>query len=231
MFRRLIDINLTGAFLIAQACARQMIAQKTGGSIILIASMSGSIVNYPQEQSCYNASKAAVIQLGKSLAAEWAQHGIRVNTISPGYMDTALNRVPALEAQKKIWMSMTPMQRLGKVDELNGLAVFLASEASSLVTGADYIADVSTGHGGTLLVLARALADFGRGVIRFTSFLGDFFREPVFFFSFSSLFPFFARFSLFFLTGGRGWLWMGIGDWAGMVLGWFRMQVTDGFLF
>ena len=85
--------------------------------------MSGSIVNFPQEQCCYNASKAAVIQLTKSLAAEWAQHGIRVNSISPGYMDTALNRVPALEAQKKIWVDRTPQKRLGAVEDLNNLAV------------------------------------------------------------------------------------------------------------
>jgi NAD(P)-dependent dehydrogenase (short-subunit alcohol dehydrogenase family) len=145
MFRRLIDINVTGAFLVAQACGQQMIKQGTGGSIIFVASMSGSIVNYPQPQCCYNASKAAVIQLTKSLAAEWAQHGIRVNAISPGYMDTALNRVPALEAQKKIWASMTPQGRLGNVDELNNLAVFLASDASSLMTGANCIIDVSVG--------------------------------------------------------------------------------------
>ncbi|MCJ1316343.1 hypothetical protein MMC15_001664 [Xylographa vitiligo] len=141
MFRRLIDINVTGAFLVAQACGQQMIKQGTGGSIIFIASMSGSIVNYPQGQCCYNASKAAVVQLGKSLAAEWAPYGIRVNMISPGYMDTALNRVPALEAQKKIWTTMTPMNRLGNVDELNNLAVFLASDASSLMTGANCIID------------------------------------------------------------------------------------------
>ncbi|MCJ1406294.1 hypothetical protein MMC19_000359 [Ptychographa xylographoides] len=141
MFRRLIDINMTGAFLVAQACGRQMISQGTGGSIIFIASISGSIVNYPQGQCCYNASKAGVIQLSKSLAAEWAPFNIRVNSISPGYMDTALNRVPALEAQKKIWTSMTPQKRLGNVDELNNLAVFLASEASSLMTGANCVID------------------------------------------------------------------------------------------
>lgn len=142
-FRRLIDINLTGSFLVAQACAQHMIRSGTGGSILFIASMSGSIVNYPQEQCCYNASKAAVIQLGKSLAAEWARHRIRVNCISPGYMDTELNRVPALDGQKKIWTSMTPQARLGEVDELNGLAVCLASDASSFVTGANFVIDVS----------------------------------------------------------------------------------------
>ncbi|KAK7550041.1 short-chain dehydrogenase [Phyllosticta citricarpa] len=141
MFRRLIDINLTGAFLVAQAVGRKMIASKAGGSIILVASMSGSIVNYPQEQSCYNASKAGVVQLTKSLATEWARHGIRVNAISPGYMDTALNRVPALDAQKKIWIDQTPQKRLGSVDDLNNLAVYLASPASAFMTGSNNIID------------------------------------------------------------------------------------------
>lgn len=140
-FRRLLDINVTGTFITAQACASQMIAQRTPGSIINIASMSGSIVNYPQEQCAYNASKAAVMQLTKSLAAEWAMYGIRVNSISPGYMDTALNRVPALDAQKVIWVERTPAKRLGAVDELNGLAVYLASEASGFMTGADCVID------------------------------------------------------------------------------------------
>ncbi|KAF2136242.1 uncharacterized protein K452DRAFT_362675 [Aplosporella prunicola CBS 121167] len=141
MFRRLVDINLTGAFLVAQAVGKQMIKSKNGGSMILVASMSGSIVNYPQEQSCYNASKAGVIQLTKSLATEWARHGIRVNSISPGYMDTALNRVPALDAQKKIWIDQTPQKRLGAVDDLNNLAVYLASPASAFMTGANNIID------------------------------------------------------------------------------------------
>lgn len=120
---------------------RAAIAAGKVASIVLVASMSGSIVNYPQEQSCYNASKAGVIQLGKSLAAEWAKYNIRVNCISPGYMDTALNKVPALDAQKKIWKGLTPQARLGNVDELNGLCVFLASDASSFMTGSNCIID------------------------------------------------------------------------------------------
>lgn len=141
LFRRLIDINLNGSFMVAQAVGRAMMAANKPGSIILVASMSGSIVNFPQEQACYNASKAGVIQLGKSLAAEWAKHNIRVNCISPGYMDTALNKVPALDAQKAIWKSLTPQGRLGNVDELNGLCVFLASDASSFMTGANCVID------------------------------------------------------------------------------------------
>lgn len=141
MFRRLIDINVTGSFLVAQAVGREMIKSTEGGSIIFIASMSGSIVNYPQEQSCYNASKAAVVQMTKSLAAEWARYKIRINAISPGYMDTALNRVPALDAQKRIWIDNTPQKRLGSVDDLNNLAVYLASDASAFMTGNNCIID------------------------------------------------------------------------------------------
>ena len=132
---------MTGTFITAQACAARMRATQRGGSIINIASMSASIVNRPQEQSAYNASKAAVVQLSRSLAAEWARHGVRVNTISPGYMDTALNRVPALDAQKSVWIEHTPQKRLGAVYELNNLAVFLASDASSFMTGSDCVID------------------------------------------------------------------------------------------
>lgn len=142
-FCRTMDINANGSFRLAKACGRQMIKNGKGGSIIFIASMSASIVNYPQEQCAYNASKAAVMHLTKSLAAEWAKHDIRVNSISPGYMDTALNRVPTLDAQKKIWKSMTPQGRLGSVDELNNLAVFLASDASTFMTGSNVVIDVS----------------------------------------------------------------------------------------
>ncbi|KAL8893955.1 MAG: hypothetical protein Q9192_004755 [Flavoplaca navasiana] len=91
MFRRLIDINLTGSFLVSQTCGRHMIKARRGGSIIFISSIAGARVLHPQQQCAYNTSKAAVVQLANSMAAEWAQHGIRVNTISPGYMDTQLN--------------------------------------------------------------------------------------------------------------------------------------------
>jgi NAD(P)-dependent dehydrogenase (short-subunit alcohol dehydrogenase family) len=140
-FAKTMNINVIGNFLVAQAVGRHMIQAGHGGSVIFIASMSGTVVNYPQEQSAYNASKAAVIQLSKSLAAEWAKYNIRVNSISPGYMDTALNRVPALDAQKKIWTDLTPQRRLGAVDELNNLAVFLASDASAFMTGSNLLID------------------------------------------------------------------------------------------
>ena len=143
-FRRLFEINLTGSFIVSQACARYMMSTKTGGSIIFLSSIAGSRVLHPQKQCAYNASKAAVTQLANSLAAEWAPHGIRVNTIAPGYMDTALNADPILQSQRPHWERATPFGRLGRPDELNGLAVFLASDASKFVTGAHIYADVST---------------------------------------------------------------------------------------
>ncbi|KAF4764426.1 hypothetical protein HAV15_000648 [Penicillium sp. str.  len=141
MFRRLIDINLTGSFLIARVAARHMIAPKALSSIVFIASAAAQIATFPQEQCAYNASKAGVVYLGRLLAAEWARYHIRVNCISPGYMDTELNRVGELEAQKSICKSVIPQKRLGDVPELNNLAVYLASDSSSLMTGANCVID------------------------------------------------------------------------------------------
>jgi NAD(P)-dependent dehydrogenase (short-subunit alcohol dehydrogenase family) len=107
MFRRLIDINLTGSFLMAQSVGKAMMAAKKPGSIVLVASMSGIIVNYPQEQSCYNASKAGVIQLGKSLGAEWAKYNIRVNCINPGtYSAIPPSLMYVLTDQKVTWIPL-----------------------------------------------------------------------------------------------------------------------------
>ncbi|KIO25059.1 hypothetical protein M407DRAFT_94541 [Tulasnella calospora MUT 4182] len=139
-FVRVMEINLNGVYYAARAAGKHMIAQGKGGSVIAIASMSGHIVNWPQPQCAYNASKAAVIQLCKSLATEWAQHRIRVNTISPGYMDTALNKKfnPEMKAQ---WREKTPQGRLGQMEELNGIALYLASDASTFTTGSDILVD------------------------------------------------------------------------------------------
>ncbi len=137
-WRKVIDINLNGVFLVAQAAGKAMIRQQRG-SIINTASMSGHIVNEPQPQSAYNASKAAVIMLTKSLAAEWAQHHVRVNSLSPGYIGTEMT----LKATQWIplWEKRTPMGRMGKPDELQGIVLYLASDVSSYTTGSDFIVD------------------------------------------------------------------------------------------
>ncbi|WP_135557131.1 SDR family oxidoreductase [Paenibacillus cymbidii] len=137
-----INVNLNGVFLMSQQVGRQMIRQGKG-SIINISSMSGIIVNTPQNQVAYNVSKAGVISLTKTLAAEWAPHGVRVNTIAPGYMKTELTDKFFREGGALIerWMSMTPMGRPGVPDELQGIAVYLASEASSFTTGAVFSID------------------------------------------------------------------------------------------
>ena len=143
-WHRVIDINLTGVFLCAQAEALVMLPAGYG-KIINTASMSGHIVNMPQNQSAYNASKAGVIHLSKSLAAEWAKRGVRVNSISPGFTRTALVtdllKTPLGQSVMPTWMAMTPMDRMGEVTDLQGAAVYLASAASDFMTGADLVID------------------------------------------------------------------------------------------
>ena len=136
-----IEINLNGLFYCCQAVAPHMI-ERQSGRIINIASMSGIIANRPQAQASYNASKAAVIHLTKSLAAEWAPHNIRVNAIAPGYMDTPMVR-PFLEDPEYggRWIDAIPMGRPGRPEELAPIAVLLASEASSYMTGATVVVD------------------------------------------------------------------------------------------
>ncbi|CAK3887811.1 probable D-arabinitol 2-dehydrogenase [Lecanosticta acicola] len=141
-WRKTLDVNTTGAFLCAQAVARQMQAAQTGGTITLTASISGHRVNYPQAQVGYNVSKAAVVALVKSLAAEWAVHGIRVNSLSPGYMDTILNAGGGNIAEARAsWAERNPMGRMGAVGELDGMCVLLASRAGSYINGADMVID------------------------------------------------------------------------------------------
>jgi len=138
---RMIDINLKGVFLGSQMVGREMIKQKKG-SIINIASMSGFIVNRPQPQTHYNTAKAAIVMLTKSLAMEWAKYNIRVNAIAPGYIKTPLlaqNLGPGKIGEE--WVKLTPMGRLGEPFELKGLALFLASKASSFVTGTTIVID------------------------------------------------------------------------------------------
>jgi NAD(P)-dependent dehydrogenase (short-subunit alcohol dehydrogenase family) len=119
-----------------------MIKQGTGGSIVNTASMSGHIVNVPQPQCAYNASKAAVILLTKSLAVEWVKYNIRVNSISPGYIGTDLTLSnDYLKPLIEKWNEMGPMHRLGKPDELQAIAVYLAGDSSPFTTGSDFLVD------------------------------------------------------------------------------------------
>jgi len=136
---KVINVNLFGLFLTAQAAARVMISRGKG-SIINMASMSAHVVNVPQRTANYNASKAGVVQLSKCLAVEWAAHNVRVNSISPGYTRTELAESFSEELIKQ-WVEKIPMKRMARPDELQGVVLFLASEASSYCTGTDIIID------------------------------------------------------------------------------------------
>lgn len=141
-WRKTIDVNSTGSFLCAQAAAKHMAANPSPNrSITLTASISAHRVNFPQPQAAYNVSKAAIVALKSSLAAEWASSGIRVNSISPGYMDTILNAGDGLEEMRQSWASRNPMGRMGAVGELDGVCVLLASRAGTYINGADFVID------------------------------------------------------------------------------------------
>jgi NAD(P)-dependent dehydrogenase (short-subunit alcohol dehydrogenase family) len=142
-WQRVMDINLNGTFFACQSFARRLLAANRPGSAILVSSMSGEIVNVPQFQASYNASKAAVSHLGRSLAVEWAKSGIRVNAISPGYTLSDMTRQfmdenPELRVQ---WESMIPMGRMGTPEDLLGMVVLLASSESSYITGQSLVID------------------------------------------------------------------------------------------
>jgi NAD(P)-dependent dehydrogenase (short-subunit alcohol dehydrogenase family) len=139
-WQRMMDINLTGVFLSCQAEARAMLPRKRG-SIVNIASMSGVIVNRGLTQTHYNSSKAGVIHLSKSLAMEWSDRGIRVNSISPGYTLTPMNQRPEVAEQLKAFAADTPVARIATVDEMVGPAIFLASQASAFCTGVNLLVD------------------------------------------------------------------------------------------
>jgi len=139
---RMINVNLTGVFVMCQVVGRHMI-RRGRGKIINIASMSGRIVNRPQPQAHYNASKAGVIMLTKSLAAEWAKYGVNVNCVSPGYTLTPLveNLLRSQPEYADQWRSLIPLGRFAEPADVVGAVIFLASRAADYITGHDLVID------------------------------------------------------------------------------------------
>ena len=141
VWRRVIDVNLNGAYWSCREFGRPMLARGRG-AIVTLGSMSGLICNRPQRQAHYNASKAAVHHLTRSLAGEWAERGVRVNSVAPTYVDTVMSRgafdVPELYS---VWMENTPMRRVATPDEIASSILFLASDAASAITGTILLVD------------------------------------------------------------------------------------------
>ncbi|KAJ7581098.1 hypothetical protein C8J56DRAFT_794453 [Mycena floridula] len=145
-FKDVLAVNTNGVLFTAQAAGRQMRRFGNGGSIILIASMSGSITNRDHSWVSYNSSKSAVLQMARSMACELTKEGIRVNSLSPGYIRTKMTAAYLDKAPELLekWSNLNPMGRIGRPDEMRGVAVWLASDASSFCTGSDIL--VNGGH-------------------------------------------------------------------------------------
>jgi NAD(P)-dependent dehydrogenase (short-subunit alcohol dehydrogenase family) len=138
---RMLQVNLSGVFYCSQVFGARMIEARSG-AIVNIASMSGLIVNRPQPQSAYNVSKAGVIMLTKSLGAEWATHGVRVNAVAPGYITTSLTRSwVGTDAMRDYWLGGTPLGRMGTPEEIADVVLFLASDAARFMVGETVVAD------------------------------------------------------------------------------------------
>jgi len=142
-WQRLVDVNLTGVFRSCQAEGRALL-RNGGGSLVNIGSISATIANRGLKQVHYNATKAAVVQLSRSLALEWVDRGIRVNAISPGYVRTGMARGAVSSRSAEQYLDDIPMRRLANPVELVGPVVFLLSDASSYCTGTELVVDGGT---------------------------------------------------------------------------------------
>ncbi|KAE8447694.1 hypothetical protein EG329_010501 [Mollisiaceae sp. DMI_Dod_QoI] len=145
-FRRMLEVNVMGTFLVVQAAARVMQKQQVAGSVVLIASMSGSVANKGVNTAAYNTSKSAVLQLARSLAMEWGNSPshptIRVNSVSPGYIYTRLTEGSlSNEETKKTWIEGNMLGRISHAEEYRAPILFLLSDGSSFMTGADLRCD------------------------------------------------------------------------------------------
>ncbi len=142
-WQQTIDVNLTGTFLACQAFARSVFAVQGAGTVVNISSMSAFVVNIPQHQAAYNASKAAVDQLTRSLAVEWISRGIRVNAIAPGYFLSDMTR-QFIDANPDLgsgWTARIPAGRMGEPADLRGLVSFLSSDDSKYIVGESIVID------------------------------------------------------------------------------------------
>jgi NAD(P)-dependent dehydrogenase (short-subunit alcohol dehydrogenase family) len=139
-WNRVLDVDLSGTFYCAQAQGEQMI-ENGRGRIVNIASISASIINRGVTQANYSAAKAGVVHMSRALAVEWAPHGVRVNSLSPGYTATAMNRRPEVADLVRQFTADTPMQRQAEPHEIANAAVFLVSDAASFITGIDLVVD------------------------------------------------------------------------------------------
>jgi NAD(P)-dependent dehydrogenase (short-subunit alcohol dehydrogenase family) len=137
-FRQIVDVNLTGAYLVTRAAAPALL--QSGGAVVMVASVTGAIGS--PRLAGYGASKAALIQLTRTLAREWADRGVRVNAICPGYVETELTEAMlAVERLRAEVLAETPLGRLAKLEEIIAPALFLASDEASYVTGAALLVD------------------------------------------------------------------------------------------
>ena len=140
-WRAVLSVNLDGVFYCCREVGRAML-ERGSGAIVNIASMSGIVSNHPQPQAAYNASKAGVITLTKSLAGEWASRGVRVNSVSPGYIRTPLTELGMSKSEwSDVWLASTPMGRIAEPREIAPAVVYLASDAASYTTGTNLVVD------------------------------------------------------------------------------------------